>query len=324
MKSNIFKNVMPPPTSSSTRRNKITIIGSGTVGTAIAFALATQQIANEVFVWDRNDDRVAGEILDIKCGLGFSCNVKVNGGSDLSLSANSKVVVIAAGARKLEGESTKDLVQRNIEIVGKWIPKIVYYSPDAVILVVTSPSDIVAFAVWKLSGFPKHKIIGIGNHLHTMLLRSLIADQLELNVTSVNAMLLGEQGEKSIPVMENFGIAGVKFPAECESQLQDVIHEVTKYLNRIRNLKGFTQWSIALACTDIIKSIVNDSNDIKVIATMVKGIYGISKEVFMSVPCLIGSSGVSAIVDTPLSSDDQQNIRKSSHLLDEIQKLVNY
>lgn len=92
--------------------------------------------------------------------LGFLGNVKVFGGSDLSLSANSKVVIIAAGARKTPGESLKDLAQKNIDIVSKLISKIIFYSPDCVILVVTSPSDIISFVIWKLSGFPKHRIIG--------------------------------------------------------------------------------------------------------------------------------------------------------------------
>lgn len=319
LKTNNFRNITQ---ARSVKRNKVTIIGSGVVGTAVSFAIATLQVANDVFVWNRNEDKVQGEILDLQSGLGFLSNVKVFGGSDLSFSANSKVVIIAAGARKVEGESTKDLTQRNIDIVGKLISKIVQFSPDCVMLILTSPSDIISFAVWKLSGFPKHRIIGVGNHLHSMMLRSQIASKLDVNVSAVNALVLGEQNEQSIPV-ENVNVNGIDLQ-DCDGILMDTRRGVMKNFEEIHNLKGCVQWSIALCCTDIIKAIVNDSNEIKIVSTMIKGLFGVSKEVFMSVPCVINRSGVSAILDVKLNEHEEAKIRESAYLLDEIQKLVNY
>lgn len=324
-KLNIFKNsVQSSPSAKS--NNKITIIGAGNAGTAITLAIATQQLVNEIFVWNRSDNRVAGEILDMKCGLGFVNNVKVNGGSDMSMSANSKVVVIAVGARKLVVENTKDLAQRNIDSIAKLIPKIVQFSPDAVIVVVTSPSDIISFAVWKLTGFPKHRIIGIGNHLHTMQWRNLIAEQLEgVSSASVNnAMILGEQGENGVAVLDQVTIAGVKVSQDNQDHLITLRDQVDKIFGRIQYSKGCHQWSIGLAAADIVKSIVHDSRDVKIVATMIKDIFAINKEVFMSVPCVIGSAGVTAIIDPRLTGDVEEKIRKSSYLMDEIQKVVNY
>lgn len=324
----IFKN-LAQQSSTSKSPNRITVIGSGTAGTAIALSIASQKLASEIFIWSRNDDRVAGEILDMKCGLGFlsgfSNNVKVNGGSDLSASVNSKVVVIAVGARKLESDNVKDLVQRNINIVGRLIPKIVQFSPEAVIVVVTSPSDIISFVTWKLTGFPKQRIIGVGNHVHTMMWRTLIAEKLDnVNVKSLNAMILGEQGEMGVPVLEQVDIAGVKLNEDCQAHLIELHREIDKNLNKINYSKGCNQWSIGLAVADIVASIVNDSKDVKIVSTMVKDIFGISKEVFLSVPCVIGSKGIAAIVDPRLTSEMEEKIRKSSYLMDEIQKLVNY
>lgn len=157
IKDQLFKNVTQ---SASGRRNKITIVGSGQVASATAFAILSQRISNTVVIISRNEEKVQGEMMDLQHGLNFLNNASISGGTDVNLSAGSKLIIFAAGARRNEGESRIDLVQRNVNILKMLVPKLVHCSPDAVLLMVSSPCDILTYVAWKLSGLPKHRIIG--------------------------------------------------------------------------------------------------------------------------------------------------------------------
>lgn len=146
-KDQLFKNVMQLK---SETRNKVSIIGSGSVGMAIAFSILQREISNNVVIISRNSEKVSGEILDLKQGALFLKNASIIGGSDMSLSAGSQLIIFTAGARQSEGESRFDLVQKNVDVLKALIPKLVHLSPDAVLLMVSSPCDILTYVAWKL------------------------------------------------------------------------------------------------------------------------------------------------------------------------------
>lgn len=302
VKDQLFQNVTQ---SASERRNKITIVGSGQVATATAFTILSQRISNDVVIISRNEGKVQGELMDLQHGLNFVNNAKISGGTDLNLSAGSKLIIFAAGARRNEGESRIDLVQRNVNVLKLLVPKLVHCSPDAVLLMVSSPCDILAYIAWKLSG---------------------------LAPASVQGWIIGEHGESSVAVWSGVNIAGIKLrdinkSAGLEGDSENwsqVYEEVTKIAAEVTKLKGFTSWAIALSCADIASAIINSTNEIKTVSTIAKGLYGITKEVFMSLPCTLNSNGISNVVNIKLDADDKKQLRQSANLMDEIQKGISF
>lgn len=324
----LFKNVMQVKPEVG---KKITIVGSGAVGTATAFAILVQDVCNEVVIISRNEDIVKGETLDMQHGSFYLKNKKIFGGSDLSLSAKSNLIIFAAGSRKIEGESQLDLVKKNVDILKVLIPRLVHYSPDAVLLVVSTPCDILAYVAWKMSGLPKSRVIGSGTCLDTSRFRMSLANKFGVSPSTLGGWIIGEHGESSIPVWSTVNIAGVKLQELKpsieiikDSNLSKVHEDVSKADFQVFQLKGYTSWGIGLALADLASSILNSSNDVKTVSTMVKGLYGITKEVFLSVPCKLNSAGIESIVNIKLSDEERKNLHASANVIDEIQKGISF
>lgn len=329
VKDQLFKNVTQ---SASERRNKITIVGSGNVASATAFAILTQGISNDVVIIGRNEEKVEGEMMDLQHGLNFLNNANISGGTDLNLSTGSKLIIFAAGTRRSEGESRIDLVQRNVNILKTLVPKLVHCSPDAVFLMVSSPCDIMAYVAWKLSGLPKHRIIGVGTNLDSSRFRSAMSQRFQLAPASVQGWIIGEHGESSVAVWSGVNIAGIKLrdinkSAGLEGDPENwsqVYEEVTKIAGEVTKLKGYTTWAIALSCADIASAIINSTNEIKTVSTFAKGLYGINQQVFMSLPCTLNSNGISNVINIKLDADEQKQLRRSANLMDEIHKGISF
>lgn len=147
--------------------NKVTVVGAGAVGMACVFSLLTQGVTSDVVVLDINEKLVKGEIMDLQHGSPFLKNAHINGGSDYSLSKDSRLCVVSAGLRQREGESRLSLVQRNANVMKAIIPELIKYSPDTIILMVSNPVDILTYVAWKISGLPKHRVLGSGTNLDT-------------------------------------------------------------------------------------------------------------------------------------------------------------
>lgn len=147
--------------------NKVTVVGAGAVGMACVITILTQGVSHNVVIIDRNEDLVHGEIMDLEHGIPFLKNARISGGSDMSLTKDSKVCVVTAGVRQQEGESRLSLVQRNADVMKQIIPDLVKYSPDTILVMVSNPVDIMTYVAWKISGLPKHKVFGSGTNLDT-------------------------------------------------------------------------------------------------------------------------------------------------------------
>uniref|UniRef100_A0A8D1QY15 L-lactate dehydrogenase n=1 Tax=Sus scrofa TaxID=9823 RepID=A0A8D1QY15_PIG len=177
--------------------NKITVVGVGQVGMA-CLALV-----------DVLEDKLKGEIMDLQHGSLFLQTPKIVADKDYSVTANSKIVVVTAGVRQQEGESRLNLVQRNVNVFKFIIPQIVKYSPDCIIIVVSNPVDILTYVTWKLSGLPKHRVIGSGCNLDSARFRYLMAEKLGVHPSSCHGWILGEHGDSSVAVWSGVNVAGV-------------------------------------------------------------------------------------------------------------------
>jgi L-lactate dehydrogenase len=291
-----------------------------------------QNVSSEVALIDMFENKLKGEMMDLQHGSNFLKNAKISASTDLSVSAGSRLIIVTAGVRQKEGESRLDLVQRNTDIMKGLIPKLVEYSPDTTLLIVSNPCDILTYVAWKLSGLPQNRVIGSGTNLDSSRFRFLLAQRLNIAPTSMHGWIIGEHGDSSVPVWSGVNIAGIRLReinpsaglegdqenwSECHKEVVNAAYEVIK-------LKGYTSWAIGLSCADLASAIFRNTNAVKAVSTLVKGIHGIDKEVFLSLPCVLNSNGVTSIVKQKLSPDELAKLQASANLMDEVQKGISF
>ncbi|KAM4851211.1 L-lactate dehydrogenase C chain [Urocitellus parryii] len=309
-------------------QRKITIIGSGSVGMACAICILLKDLADELALVDVAEDKLKGEMMDLQHGSLFFSTSKIVSGKDYKVSENSKLVIVTAGARQKEGESRLDLVQRNVTIMKSIIPSIVRYSPDCKMLIVSNPVDILTYVVWKISGLPASRVIGSGCNLDSARFRYLIGEKLGVHPTSCHGWIIGEHGDSSVPLWSGVNVAGVPLKSlqpdlgtDSDKEQWKTIHkQVVESAYEVLKLKGYTSWAIGLSVTDLAGSILKNLRRVHPVSTMVKGLYGIKEEIFLSIPCILGRNGISDIVKVKLNSQEETLLKKSANTLWNIQK----
>ncbi|KAJ8261976.1 hypothetical protein GJAV_G00160660 [Gymnothorax javanicus] len=326
----VMQKLITPLSSGATEvpRNKVTVVGVGQVGMACAVSILLREMADELALVDVIEDKLKGEMMDLQHGSLFLKTPKIIADKDYSVTANSRIVVVTAGVRQQEGESRLNLVQRNVNIFKHIIPQIVKYSPNCILIVVSNPVDVLTYVTWKLSGLPKHRVIGSGTNLDSARFRFLMAEKLGIHSTSFNGWILGEHGDSSVPVWSGANVAGVNLQKlnpdigtdadkenwkEAHKMVVDSAYEVIR-------LKGYTNWAIGLSVADLAESLIKNLNRIHPVSTMVKGMYGISDEVYLSLPCVLNNGGVSSVINMTLTDEEIAQLRKSADTLWGIQK----
>ncbi|XP_051004535.1 L-lactate dehydrogenase C chain-like [Acomys russatus] len=311
-----------------TSRCKITVVGVGNVGMACTISILLKGLADELALIDANANKLKGEALDLHHGSLFLSTPNIVYGTDYSVSANSKLVIITAGATMKVGESRLDLLQRNVEIMKGIVPGVVKNSPDCKIMIVANPVDILTYVVWKLSGFPVSHVIGSGCNLDSARFRYMIGEKLGVHPTSCHGWILGEHGDSSVPVWSGVNVAGVPlkslipgFGTDSDKEQWGMVHkQVIESGLEILRLKGCTSWAIGLSVTDMAGSILRNLRRVHPVSTLVKGLYGIKEDIFLSVPCILGRNGITDIVKVNLSPEEETLLRKSADILWNFQK----
>ncbi|XP_049509101.1 L-lactate dehydrogenase A-like 6A [Panthera uncia] len=308
--------------------NKVSIIGTGSVGMACAISLLLKGLTDELALVDVDEDKLKGETMDLQHGSPFVKMPTIASSKDYPVTANSSLVIITAGARQEKGETRLNLVQRNVAIFKLMISNIIQYSPRCKLIVVSNPVDILTYVAWKLSGFPQNRVIGSGCNLDTARFRFLIGQKLGIHSESCHGWVLGEHGDSSVPVWSGVNIAGVplkdlnsdigtdKDPEKWKNVHKDVIASAYEIIK----MKGYTNWAIGLSVADLTESILRNLRRVHPVSTIIKGLYGINKEVFLSVPCVLGESGIADLVKVTLTPEEQARLKKSAETLWEIQK----
>ncbi|XP_010147007.1 PREDICTED: L-lactate dehydrogenase A chain, partial [Eurypyga helias] len=252
--------------------------------------------------------------------------------ADYSVTAHSKLVIVTAGARQQEGESRLNLVQRNVNIFKFIIPNVVKYSPDCKLLIVSNPVDILTYVAWKISGFPKHRVIGSGCNLDSARFRHLMGERLGIHPLSCHGWIVGEHGDSSVPVWSGVNVAGVSLKAlhpdlgtDADKEHWKEVHkQVVESAYEVIKLKGYTSWAIGLSVADLAETIMKNLRRVHPISTVVKGMHGIKEDVFLSVPCVLGSSGITDVVKMILKPEEEDKLRKSADTLWGIQKELQF
>jgi len=306
---------------------KVTIVGVGQVGTACAYSIMQQDFCRELVLIGRREKSFKGEMMDLQHGLRFVNNISIRASTDYAVSANSDLIIVTAGARQREGESRRDLAQRNVDIFKEIIPKLVEHSPNTILMIVSNPVDVLTYVAWKISGLPHERVIGSGTNLDTARFHFLISEKLNIAPTNVHGWIIGEHGDASVPVWSGVNIAGVSLKelnphvgTDSDPENWNKIHkQVVMSAYEVIKLKGYTSWAIGLSVANISKALLKNKMNVQAVSTLVKGYHGIEEDVFLSLPCVIGSHGIKCVIKQSLDENEVNKLRNCARIMHDIQ-----
>ncbi len=306
---------------------KITIIGSGRVGSTIAYSLACRDFVSEIVVIDIDMERALGEALDIRQGLPYDSSCLVYAGN-YNDAEGSDIVVITSGIARKPGQSRLDLINTNIAIQKAIIPQITKYAPDAVYVMVSNPVDILTYSFCKLSGIPENRVIGTGTILDTARLRARLAEYCGIDARDINAYVFGEHGDSSFIPWSIANIAQV--PIEDFNKTACLHNRMTmeidkadieKYIRgsgaKIIARKGATFYAIASNVCHICKSILWGTNTTMSVSAMMRGEYGVD-DVCLSTLRIVGHNGICGKVTPALTEEETRKLHTSADVLKKI------
>ncbi len=297
---------------------KIAVIGAGFVGSTTAYTLMISGLVSDLVLIDLNSEKAEGEIMDMNHGMPFVRPVRMMHGSYRDC-ADADIIIISAGANQKPGETRLDLLNKNTAIFKTIITEVKKYNTDCFLLVVTNPVDILTYVTWKISGFPKNRVIGSGTVLDTARFRYLLGEHVGIDPRNVHAYIIGEHGDTEVAAWSLTNIAGIPMESYCnncnlcEGQLSkyEIYNDVKNAANKIIGKKGATYYAVALAVKRIVEAIIRDENSILTVSSLLEGSYGING-VCLSLPAVVNGTGISRILDLPLNEEETALFRKSA------------
>ncbi len=309
--------------------SKISIIGAGSIGATTAFALLQKGIAREIVINDINQEKALGEVLDLIHGsaLASPCNVTLGALEDTK---DSDIIIITAGVAQKPGETRLDLVDKNYKIFKSFVPTLAKLSPNAILLVVSNPVDILAYMTYKLSGFPKERVIGSGTVLDTTRLRSLLGKYFGVDGRIVQGYVLGEHGDSEFVPWSSLTIGNIpiekfsnQLEIEWDSATEKVIaDDVKNAAYEVINRKGATAFSVAAVLARIVEAFLKDEKTILSVSTLLNDYYGVS-ETYLSVPTIVGKNGVEKVLNIEFSEDEKEKFISSANIMKEYIDRIN-
>src|SRR5690554_4359655 len=308
------------------KTNKISIIGSGFVGSTSAFALMIAGLASDIVLVDINMEKAQAEAMDLSHGAAFVKTVNVSAGT-LKDTKNSDLIIITAGIGPKPGETRLDILNKNIPIFKDIIKKLVNLSPESILLVVSNPVDVLTYITYKYSGFPSNRVIGSGTVLDTSRFKSILSRHFNVDARNIHAYIIGEHGDSEIATWSLTKIAGMSIDEYCETLNQDcdinfkekVDEEVKHAAYEIINRKGYTNYAVALAVRRITEAILGDEQSILTVSGYLNGESELD-DVYLAMPCVIGRNGIEKILPIPLSDTEKIQLHQSANLLKNIIK----
>ena len=310
--------------------NKITVIGTGNVGSTIAYTLTVMGLASDIVIIDINQEKALGEALDIRQGVPFCNPANVYAGSYAD-AVNSDIVIITSGIARKPGQSRLDLAQTNVNVIKSVAGEITKYAPNATYIIVSNPVDVLTYAFCKFTGLPEARVIGSGTILDTARLRARIAEYYSVNQKNVHAYILGEHGDtafvpwsianiSNVPIEDyrNAILNSVEYP---EFDKDDVENYVRKSGARVIQRKGATFYAVSISVCHLVKSLLGGIDTTLTVSTMLHGEYGID-DVCLSLLNVVGNKGAHSKILLPLNDNEIAQLHKSAESLKEVIRSV--
>jgi malate dehydrogenase len=305
-------------------KRKVTVVGgAGNVGATVARSIAEKELADVVII-DIADQKAAGVGLDIyeTCPI-IGSDSRVVGGGDWGPAAGSDIVVITSGKPRKPGMSRDDLVRDNFEIMKSIAPKVVEHCPDAIVVPVANPLDAMAQALFRLTKFPRERIIGMAGVLDSARMSTFIAMELNVSVENVHSFVLGGHGDTMVPLPRYSTVAGIPITDLLSKEKIDAIS--TRTANggaEITKLVGTSAWyAPGAAVTEMIEAILRDKKKILPCSVFLQGEYGI-RDLFVGVPVKLGARGVEDIIQITLTAEEDAALKKSAAAVKELVDVI--
>jgi malate dehydrogenase len=289
----------------------ITIIGSGKVGGDAALFSALKKLDDQILLLDVAEGLPQGEAMDINHMLSEQgIDVEVKGSNDFADMKGSNVVVVVAGSGRKPGMTRMDLLKVNASVVKSVVGNIKKYADDSIIIPVTNPLDPMAFVTYKISGFERSRVFGMGGMLDLSRFKQFIHEATGYSRNSISALVIGEHGENMLPLPRFSSISGIPLPSLLpKEKLDQLVLNTKQVAAKVIELKGATVHAPGNAISAIVESVVKDRKQVIPISTYLDGEYGHS-EVTIGVPAVIGKKGVEKIIELDLNDEEQKIFKK--------------
>jgi malate dehydrogenase len=303
---------------------KVTVVGgAGNVGATVARGVADKQLADVVVV-DIADQKAAGIALDMlqACPI-WGSDSRVMGTGDYADSADSDIVVITSGVPRKPGMSRDDLLTVNYKIMQQVTDQVVKYSPNCIIIPVANPLDAMAQAIYRLSRFPRERVVGMAGVLDSARLRAFIAQQLNVSVENVHAFVLGGHGDTMVPLPRYSTVAGIPITDLLDKATIDAIVARTAGGGaEITKLVGTSAWyAPGASVVEMVEAILLDKKKILPCSVFLQGEYGV-RDLFVGVPCKLGARGLEQIIEIKLTPDEDAAFKKSAAAVKELVEVI--
>ena len=301
-------------------RKKVTVVGAGNVGANCALRIAGKELADVVLV-DVVEGVPQGKGLDLlESGPVEGYDVRITGANDYEPTANSDIVVITAGLARKPGMSRDDLLFANYDIVKSATEQAVKYSPDSILILVTNPLDAMCWTALQVSKFSKNRVVGMAGILDTARFRTFVAQELDVSMANVTAMVLGGHGDTMVPLVRLSSVSGIPLTelldeatlARLVQRARDGGAEIVKYLKT-----GSAYYAPSAGAVEMVEAILKDKKKVVPCAAYLDGEYNI-RNLFVGVPVKLGSRGIEKIYEIKLQPEEQAALEKSAKSVQEL------
>lgn len=302
--------------------NKVAVIGAGQVGQATVQLLARENFCREIVLISRDDNTAKGIAMDIQHAIPlYESNASVQGSSHYSAIEGADVVVLTAGLTRHPGMSRLDLLESNRLITEAVVENIIKYAPDAYLIIVANPVDILTYCTWKQTGWNKNRIMGLSCILDSSRMSSLIAQKTGYSAKEISSLVIGGHGDSMVPLSRFSRINGVPIDVFLSpDEIEDVIKQTRTAGGDIVELKGTSGFVAAAASVvTMVDAIINDRNHILPCVSILNGEYGL-QDIALGVPTVLGGSGVTHVIELPLDDAEDSALKDSAR---EIQEKIN-
>ena len=289
--------------------SKVSIIGAGEVGASCATCLAERDFVNEIIIVDVKQGLAEGKALDLRQSAALKRFDTIVKGftADYSATADSDVVVITSGITRKPGMERSDLITTNAGIMKEVSQQVARYSPNAVIVVVSNPLDVLCYCAWKNSGFPANRVMGMSGQLDVARYKSFIAEVLNVSTKDIQALILGGHGKSMVPMPRYTTIGGIPIRnLLSEDKVQEAIHRTQLGGEEIINYLGRSGWYAAgAAVCEMVEAVMCDQRRVFTACAYLNGEYGY-KDIYLGVPVILGKNGIEKVIKLELDSDDKK------------------
>ena len=304
---------------------KVTVVGAGNVGATCANVLATREVCNEVVLLDIKEGFAEGKALDIweTSPINLYDTRTVGSTNDYTKTAGSDVVVITSGLPRKPGMSRDDLIATNAGIVKSVTAQIMVHSPDAILLIVSNPLDVMTYCAYLTAGIDSTKVIGMAGILDTARYRAFLAEELNVSPKDIQAVLMGGHGDTMVPLPRYTTVGGIPVTEMIDDdKLEAIVNRTKKGGGEIVNLLGTSAWyAPGAAAAQMVEAIVKDQRRVFPACVWMQGEYGIS-DMYLGVPVILGKNGIEKVIELDLNAGERAMLADSETAVREVKAIL--